>query len=61
MACEHHKWYAESECGYCKQEALMRGVLERIVASKTLAQAKFAAKIALECGNYKHKALVHRS
>jgi hypothetical protein len=61
MACEHHKWYAESECGYCKQETLMQGVLERIVAAKTLAQAKFAAKVALECGNYKHKAWIQWS
>jgi hypothetical protein len=35
--------------------------LERIVASKTLMNAKYQAKNALENGQYLHKAWVHRS
>lgn len=61
MACEYHKWYAESECGYCLAENRMKELLERIIASKTHWDAMCEAKIALEHNLYKHKAWVHRS
>lgn len=61
MACEHHGWYSEKQCGYCVSEDIMKRTLELIVGAKKIANAKYYAQIALENQQYKHKAWVIQS